>query len=182
MLEGEAWRVCSPLAPSRGFAHSRRESGGCVAERARVPGRFAIATEAVSCVSAGPCERSSRTAPLIVLRATRARAATAEIPRARTARARARSLPSLPRLVPGRRAVHVFLLLSSVTTFPGPAIVARCKEAATVNPCVSGCVACVSLPHGVCRSPVTIFRKLKARAFGIKMNELRNWPGSSVVF
>ncbi|CAG9575882.1 unnamed protein product [Danaus chrysippus] len=59
----------------------RTGSGGCVAERARVPGRFVIATEAVVCRRWASCR---------------------------------------------------------VKRLPGPAIVAQCKEAATVNSCAQG--------------------------------------------
>lgn len=138
----------------------RADSGGCVAERARVPGRFVIATEAVVC----------RRWPVRALRTARRvtwAANTPSLAPAATVPPTARRWPSLTADAAGavpRSAVS----LSQWPRSRGPAIVARCKEAATVNPCVSGCVAYITTPHGDWRSPVTIFRKLTALASGIR--------------
>lgn len=152
----------------------RRESGGCVATRARVPGRFAIATEAVVC----------RRWPVRALVPHRARASRALEPRFVTPcspgpRPSACSVQRAPwsrQPVCRARAVHVSFPVAQWPRSRAPAIVARCKEAATVNPCVSGCVACVSSPHGVCRSPVTIFRKLTASGIRNKNEWITKLP------
>ncbi|XP_039745518.1 uncharacterized protein LOC120623531 [Pararge aegeria] len=116
--------------PSGDVGGGRIGSGGCVAGRARVPGRFVIATEAVVC---------RRWSVRALVRTASYRETWPACRREHALGARESSAASRsPRTVPVIRSVHVLIISSSLKRIPEPAIVARCKEAATVNPCAQG--------------------------------------------
>lgn len=135
MLEGEAWRVCSPR--SREISRRVGEIREAATQSARAYPAVSSLRRRLSCVGAGPCERLSRERA-----AASVRHLSRVLPRRKHAlvpcRARVRARP-----VPCPRPAQCLCLLS-VTSIPGPVTVARCKGPATVNSCVSGCVAFIT--------------------------------------